>query len=282
MAEQILVQAVQPRARRRGLAWPLTLALLFVGLVTCVAIFGPIFATRSYHEIDLEAIDKSPCRSAWFGTDELGRDLFVRTCYGARISLFVGVSATLIDLIVGVVWGGCAAFAGGRIDGLMMRIADLLYSVPYLLVVILLTVVWGSGLLTIILAMTITGWINMARLVRGQVLQTKQMPFVSCARLLGASRWRILTRHLIPNATGPIIAMVTFTIPTAIFTEAFLSFVGLGIQAPIASWGVMVGDGLSALQYAPWRLLIPASLLCTTLFALHLIGDGIRDALDPS
>jgi oligopeptide transport system permease protein len=193
----------------------------------------------------------------------------------------VGITAALIDVLIGVLWGGSAALSGGKTDELMMRIADVLYGLPYLLVVIMLMVVMGSGLIPIIIAMTITGWINMARIVRGQVLQLKEQEFVMAAEVLGASFSRILLKHLLPNAMGPIIVTMTLTVPTAIFTEAFLSFLGLGVQAPVASWGTMASEGLPALRYYPWRLFFPAAFISITMLAFNLVGDGLRDALDP-
>ncbi len=252
------------------------LAMLFV-----MAIIGPNLTGFTYYETALELKNHSPSATYWFGTDDLGRDMFTRVWYGARISLFVGIVAAVIDVVIGIVWGGVAALMGGRVDELMMRFADILYGLPYLLVVIMLMVVLGAGLIPIIIAMTITGWINMARIVRGQILQLKEQEFVHAAVVLGASFWRILFKHLIPNAMGPIIVTMTLTIPTAIFVEAFLSFLGLGVQAPIASWGTMASDGLPAMKYYPWRLFFPVCFISTTMLAFNLVGDGLRDALDP-
>jgi len=255
----------------------------FCALVVLIfmAIVGPFLTPYTYYETHLHLKNEPPSAKFWFGTDELGRDLFTRVWWGARISLLVGIAASLIDLVIGVFYGSLAASFGGRIEELMMRIADILYSIPYLLVVILLMVVIGSGIGTIILALTITGWISMARIVRGQILQLKELDFIKAAQSLGASRLRILWRHLIPNAIGSIIITVTLTIPTAIFAEAFLSFLGLGVQAPIASWGTMANDGLPALRYYPWRLFFPAGFISITMLSFNLLGDGLRDAFDP-
>jgi oligopeptide transport system permease protein len=250
-------------------------------LLVIMAIFGPMMTKYDYATNDLINANQPPSKEHWFGTDELGRDVFARTWIGARISLFIGISAALIDLFIGVLWGGIAGFRGGRTDEIMMRIADILYGVPYLLLVILLMVVMEQGLTTMIIAMTITGWINMARIVRGQVLQLKNQEYVLAARTLGASTSRIMFKHLIPNTMGPILVTMTLTVPTAIFTEAFLSYLGLGVPAPLASWGTMASDGLPALQYYPWRLFFPATFICLTIFAFNVIGDGLRDALDP-
>lgn len=255
----------------------------FCALVILIfmAIIGPFLTPYTYYETHLHLKNEPPSSKFWFGTDELGRDLFTRVWWGARISLLVGITASCIDLIIGVFYGSLAASFGGKIEELMMRVADILYSIPYLLVVILLMVVIGSGIGTIILALTITGWISMARIVRGQILQLKELDFVKAAQSLGASRFRILWRHLIPNAIGSIIITVTLTIPTAIFAEAFLSFLGLGVQAPIASWGTMANDGLPALRYYPWRLFFPAGFISITMLSFNLLGDGLRDAFDP-
>lgn len=245
------------------------------------AIAGPFLSHHTYYETNLALKNAPPSLRFWFGTDDLGRDMFTRTCYGARISLFVGISAALIDLILGVLWGGVAALLGGKLDNLLMRIADILYAVPHLLVVIMLMVVMGSGLFPIIIALTITGWISMSRIVRGQLLQLKEQDYIQAAIALGAGKRRILFKHLIPNAMGPIIVTVTLTIPIAIFAEAFLSFLGLGVQAPMASWGTMASDGLPAMRYYPWRLFFPACFISFTMLAFNLVGDGLRDALDP-
>ena len=235
---------------------------------------------HSYDATELELKNQPPDARFWFGTDDLGRDLFTRVWIGARISLAIGVSAALLDLMIGVLWGGVAGLAGPPFDNLMMRTADILYSLPYLLVAILLLVMMGPGLLSLLAAMTAIGWITMARIVRGQTLQLKNQEFVLAAEALGAGFGRILTRHILPNALGPIIVTLTFTIPGAIFTEAFLSFLGLGVQAPLSSWGTMVSEGLPALSYYPWRLFFPGLFLSLTLLAFNLVGDGLRDAFD--
>jgi len=250
-------------------------------ILLLMAIFGPLFSSYSYYETHLHLKNQPPNSHFWLGTDELGRDLFTRCWWGARISLFVGITASIIDLIIGVLFGAIAASFGGKVDEWMMRCADVLCAIPYLLVVILLMVIIGSGITSIILALTLTGWVNMARIVRSQILQIKQLDYVTAAHALGASRKRILFRHLIPNAMAPIIVTLTLTIPSAIFAEAFLSFLGLGVQAPIASWGTMANDGLPALRYYPWRLFFPATLISLTMLSFNVLGDGLRDALDP-
>ncbi|WP_394137198.1 ABC transporter permease [Cytobacillus oceanisediminis] len=255
--------------------------LVLLGLLIFMAIFGPYMTPYDYASNDLSNKNQPPSSEHWFGTDDLGRDVFARTWEGARISIFIGVAAALIDLIIGVIWGGIAGYKGGRTDEFMMRFADILYGVPYLLLVILLMVVLGQGLTTMIIAMSITGWINMSRIVRGQVLSLKSQEYVLAAKTLGANTNRIMSKHLIPNSMGPILVTMTLTVPSAIFTEAFLSFLGLGLTPPLASWGTMANDGLPAMRYYPWRLFFPATFICLTIFAFNVVGDGLRDALDP-
>lgn len=259
--------------RRAALSLILTFSIL--------AIIIPWLSPYSYSEIHLELKNSPPCFRFWFGSDELGRDIFTRIWWGARISLFIGVAAALIDAVIGVLWGTFAAYFGGKTDECMMRLCDILYAIPYLLVVILLTVIRGSGLLTILIAMTCTGWITMARITRSQVLQIKELDYITAARSIGASSVRIVFYHIIPNAMGPIIATMTLTVPSAIFTEAFLSFIGLGIQAPAASWGVMVGDSINAMRYYPWRLIFPSAMITLTMLAFNILGNALLDKVDP-
>lgn len=250
-------------------------------LLIIMAAVGPSINEYTYQQQNLVMKNMPPSAEHWFGTDNLGRDLFTRTWYGARISLFVGITAALIDVIIGVIWGGVAGIYGGKVDEAMMRFCDILYGLPYMLVVVLLMVVLGQGIFTIIIAMTITGWIGMARIVRGEVLRLKEQEFVLASRTIGANSFRVLIKHLIPNALGPILVTLTLTIPNAIFTEAFLSFLGLGVQAPIASWGTMTSDGLDTLRYYPWQLFFPAAFISITMLAFNVLGDGLRDSLDP-
>lgn len=255
--------------------------IVLIVILAIMAIVGPLITPYDYKTTDLINSNQPPSADHWFGTDDLGRDVFTRVWNGAQISLFIGLAAAVIDLVIGVIWGGLSGYIGGRTDEYMMRFADILWAVPYLLMVILLMVVLGQGLGTMILAMTITGWINMARIVRGQVLQLKSQEYVMAAQTLGAKTSRIMSRHLIPNAMGPILITMTLTVPNAIFTESFLSYLGLGVQQPLASWGTMASEGLPALEYYPWRLFFPALFICLTIFAFNVIGDGMRDALDP-
>ncbi|MFN2747120.1 MULTISPECIES: ABC transporter permease [Bacillus] len=255
--------------------------LVILILIALMAIFAPMFSSFQYEETDLTNTNQPPSAEHWFGTDDLGRDVFVRTWVGARISLTIGLAAALIDVLIGVIWGAISGIRGGRTDEIMMRIADILWAIPSLLMTILLLVVMGKGLITMIVAMVITGWINMARIVRGQVLQLKNQEFVLASRTLGAKNSRIIRKHLLPNIMSPILVTMTLTVPTAIFYEAFLSYLGLGVPQPLASWGTMATDGVQGLEYYPWRLFFPATFICLTMFAFNVIGDGLRDALDP-
>ena len=256
--------------------------LVFLAFLIIMAIIGPSLSPNSIEEQSIMNQNMPPSSENWFGTDDLGRDVFARTWYGARVSLFVGIMAAMIDFFIGVIYGGIAGYKGGRTDHLMMRVIEVLYGLPYLLLVILLAVVMGPGLFTIIIALSVTGWIGMARIVRGQVLQIKNYEFVLASKTFGTKTRRIIRRNLLPNAMGPIIVQLTLTIPSAIFAEAFLSFLGLGIQAPHASWGGMLNDALGVILSGYWwRLFFPALFISLTMFAFNVVGDGLQDALDP-
>ncbi|OYT15539.1 MAG: peptide ABC transporter permease [Bacteroidetes bacterium 4572_77] len=220
-------------------------------------------------------------KSYLFGTDSLGRDVLARVLYGARISLFIALVATVVNFFIGVVYGGTSGYIGGKIDNMMMRIVDIISVIPLLLYVILLTVLIGTGLKSIIIAIGSVYWVGMARIVRGQVLSLKEQEYVLAARTLGASTTRIMFRHLIPNAMGPIIVAMTMMIPSAIFTEAFLSFIGLGVSPPVASWGTLASDALTGLRSYPYQLFYPSAAISITMLAFNFLGDGLRDALDP-
>ncbi|MCW6664840.1 ABC transporter permease [Aerococcaceae bacterium NML191219] len=249
-------------------------------LVAVLAIVVPMVSPFSFSD-QTKHFNQAPNATHWFGTDNLGRDIFVRVWVGARISLLIGMAAATIDLIIGVLWGSIAGILGGRVDTVMMRIADILTAIPYLLVVIMLLVVMDKGLLPMIVALSITGWVRMARIVRGEVLSIKNQEYVLAARTLGADSKHLIVKHLIPNAMGAIIVTMTLSIPAAIFTESFLSYLGLGVTPPMASWGTMASEGADALKTAPWRLFFPALLISVTIFAFNAVGDGLRDALDP-
>lgn len=266
------------RLRKNKLAMT---GLIIMIMIVFMAIFGPMMVDYDYETNDLMNTNMPPSSEHWFGTDDLGRDVFVRTWMGARISLIVGLAAAAIDLMIGVIYGGVMGYFGGRVDEFMNKFAEILYSIPYLLVTILLLVVFEPSLGTIILALTITGWINMSWIVRGEIMQLKNREFVLASRSMGAGAPRLLFRHLIPNALGPIIVTLTLSVPNAIFAESFLSFLGLGVQAPVASWGSMINDALSGWMYYPWRMLFPALFISLTMLAFNIFGDGLRDALDP-
>lgn len=256
-------------------------ALVILGLIIIASLVGPWISEYNYYSNDLLNTNQPPSTEHWFGTDDLGRDMFVRTWMGARISLVVGLAAACIDLLIGVIYGGIMGYFGGRVDEIMNKFSEILYSIPYLLVTILLLVVMEPSLGTIILALTITGWINMSWIVRGEIMQLKNREFVLASRSMGAGSGRLLFRHLLPNAVGPIIVTVTLSVPNAIFAEAFLSFLGLGVQAPIASLGSMINDALTGWLYYPWRMLFPAAVISLTMLCFNIFGDGLRDALDP-
>ena len=261
------------------------LAMLGLGIIVILilmAILAPIFSQYSYDAQSLKGRNLHPSSTHWFGTDGLGRDLWTRAWYGARISLLVGFLATGIEFIIGAIYGGISGSVGGKVDNIMMRIAEIFYSIPYMLIVILMMVLLGAGLMPMIIALVITGWIGTARLVRGQVLQLKENDYVKASEALGGSTLWKLRKHLIPNTMGPILVDLTLSVPSAIFAEATLSFLGLGISAPMASWGSMANDALTGLFTGDgYQLFFPAFLISLTMFGFNVFGDGLRDALDP-
>lgn len=272
------------RLKLNKLAMAGLVILIILGIMS---IIGPYMSDFSYYEQDYSAINLRPNKSYWFGTDELGRDLFSRVWLGTRYSLFIGIAAALIDFGIGVIYGGIAGMASKRVDAIMMRIAEVIYSIPYMLIVVLISVVFsstgaGTSMFVLILAMTITGWVPMANLVRGQVLQLKESEYSMASESLGASKSWILKKHIIPNTLGPILVNVTLTIPRAIFSEATLSFMSLGLQAPRPSLGTLVSDGLAVMPIGLfYQILIPAIIISLVMFSFNVLGDGLRDALDP-
>lgn len=247
-------------------------------LLVAMALLGPLVTPHTYFETHLACKNQPPSWQFWFGTDALGRDLFARVWYGARISLLVGGWSVLTDLAIGVPYGAMAALRGGWAEEAMMRLADILHSIPHLILVILLLLSFGPGLAALLLAMLLMSWIPMARIVRAQILQLKQREFFLGAIAVGARTPRLLLQHLLPNCSHQILATMTLHIPAAIFMESFLSFLGVGAQAPLASFGTLLADGLPALCYYPWRLLLPAFFLTLTLLSFHLIGESTRSA----
>jgi oligopeptide transport system permease protein len=271
------------RRRLRGNPAALTAAAVILG-IALLACVGPSVSPYRYDALDWQRLAASPqWHSAhWFGTDRLGRDLFVRTLYGVRISLLIGLLATAVSLVIGVTWGAVAGYLGGRTDELMMRCVDVLYALPYLFIVIIFSTTFGRGSLAgLLIAIGAVGWLTTARIVRGQTLALKRREFIEAARATGVGSAAIVLRHIVPNLIGPVAVYATLTIPQMILFESFLSFLGLGVQEPLASLGSLINGGAREMQSAPWMLLIPAAVLVLLLLCFNLIGDGLRDALDP-
>ena len=258
-------------------------SMVILSIIIFLAVFAPFLSDHPFDEVYWDYIQVGPdfANGFWFGTDENGRDLFVRTLYGARVSLAVGIIATTVSLIIGVTYGAIAGYMGGRIDNLMMRFVDVLYSLPFMFFVILLMVFFGRNIFLIFVALGAVEWLTMARIVRGQTLAIKKKEFIEAAHACGVPTYQIIFRHIIPNVLGPVIVYMTLTIPQVILTESFLSFLGLGVQEPLTSWGVLISEGAKVMESAPWMLLFPATFLAVTLFCFNFIGDGLRDALDP-
>jgi oligopeptide transport system permease protein len=263
--------------------------LVFVLFITIIAIIGPMLSKYNYYSQNFRIANQGPSSAHWLGTDKFGRDQFVRILYGARISLTIAYIASILNLVIGILYGSIAGYAGGNVDNIMMRIVDVIWSVPSMIYVILLMVILNKpdhpskdgGMSSIIIAMAISFWVVMARIVRSQIMALKEQEFVLAAKISGASSMRIILKHLIPNSMGPIIVTMTMSVPSAIFTEAFLSFIGLGISAPQASWGSLASDALDGYQLYPLQLFFPAMAICLTILAFNFLGDGLRDALDP-
>ncbi len=260
------------------------LALLGLGVLlamTLTALLTPWIAPYSYDAQNLALGATPPSAQHWLGTDTLGRDLLTRILYGSRVSLMVGFVATGVALSIGILYGTIAGYAGGRVDATMMRLVDIMYALPFMIFIILLMVVFGRNIVLLFFAIGAVEWLTMARIVRSQVQTLRQQEFIEAAVSLGLSRWLIVRRHLIPNTLGPVIVYTTLTIPGVILLEAFLSFLGLGIQPPQSSWGSLISAGVETMEEYPWLLLFPGLVLSITLFALNFLGDGLRDALDP-
>lgn len=272
-------------ARRRLMRNKAAVAsMVLLAAITVLAVLAPLLSPWAYDEPNWEVDFPGPPNAGyrhWFGTDGNGRDLFVRTLYGARVSLMVGILATAVSLVIGVTYGTAAGYFGGRTDHVMMRIVDILYALPFMFFVILLMVVFGRNIFLIFVALGAVEWLTMARIVRGQTLAVKQKEFIEAAHAIGVKPAVIILRHIIPNILGPVVVYMTLTVPEVILTESFLSFLGLGVQEPLTSWGVLISEGARQMESAPWLLAFPALFLAVTLFCFNFIGDGIRDALDP-
>ena len=265
------------RLRKNQLA---VFGLIALGIIAISCFIGPLLSPYGYEEQNLELGASAPGAAHWLGTDTLGRDLLVRLLSGGRVSIAVGLSATFVALTIGVVYGAVAGFFGGKRDAFMMRTVDIMYSLPFPIFVILLMVFFGRNIILLFVAIGAVEWLTMARIVRGQVMAVKKMEFIEAARSLGFGRRRIIFRHILPNILGPIIVYTTLTIPSVMLLEAFLSFLGLGVQPPMSSWGVLIKDGAEKMEEFWWLLVFPGTVFSLTLFSLNFLGDGLRDALD--
>ena len=252
----------------------------FVILLTLASFLAPLVAPDSYERQDLDLGATPPSHAHWFGTDQLGRDELSRVLYGGRISLAVGVAATLVSIVIGVLYGTISGYFGGRVDVVMMRVVDILYSLPFVMFVILLMVFFGRNIILLFMAIGAVQWLDMARIVRGQVLSLKKQEFIEAAHALGLRTRRIILRHMIPNVLGIVIIYSTLIVPSVMLLEAFLSFLGFGVQPPMSSWGTLINEGAKSMEEFPWLLIFPGLFFSVTLFSLNFLGDGLRDALD--
>ena len=259
------------------------ISLIILTLITVACIFGPMVLPHSYDDTDWDKMGIAPTLDNWhlFGTDELGRDLLVRTLMGGRISLMVGALGTIVSVALGILWGATAGFLGGKVDALMMRIVDMLYAIPYLLIAILMVTILGREFYLVVLTISAFSWMDMARVVRGQTLSIKSKEYVEAARAIGVPTWRIIFQHVVPNLLGIVVIYTSITLPGVILTESVLSFLGLGVQEPNTSWGVLIHDGANVMAATPWMILFPGAMLSIALYCFNFIGEGMRDALDP-
>ncbi|ENY73593.1 oligopeptide ABC transporter permease OppC [Aeromonas diversa] len=258
-------------------------SLIILAIISVAVIVGPHLSQYTFDDPDWNAMQSAPDMETghWFGTDSLGRDLFVRTLLGGRISLMVGIMGALVAVIIGTLYGAASGFIGGRVDSLMMRLLEVLNAFPFMFFVIMLVTFFGRNLALIFLAIGAVSWLDMARIVRGQTLSLKSKEFIEAAHVCGVSKWKIITRHIVPNVLGIVAVYATLLVPGMIMFESFLSFLGLGVQEPMTSWGALLDEGSKAMEVAPWQLLFPASFMVVTLFCFNFLGDGLRDALDP-
>ncbi|MDZ4371861.1 MAG: ABC transporter permease subunit, partial [Phenylobacterium sp.] len=288
MSEAVLHAPVRGRslwddARRRLLRNHASVASLAILIVLVLAaVFGPMLSPYAYDQVDKSDVWLPPLTNGrLLGSDALGRDLLVRLLVGLRVSLAIGLVATLVSLVIGVAWGAIAGYVGGKVDEAMMRVVDVLYSLPFIFFVILLTVTFGSNIVLIFVAIGAVEWLTMSRIVRGQTLTLKNKEFVEAARAAGLGRGGIILRHIVPNLLGPVVVYVTLTIPAVILAESFLSFLGLGVQPPMASLGTLISGGAQDMELAPWLLIFPSLAMVATLMCFNFVGDGLRDAIDP-
>ena len=265
------------RLRKNRLAVAGGLLLILIALFCLV---GPVFSPYGYEEDDIMTGAVPPSAQHWMGTDYNGRDLCTRVMVGGRVSFAVGLAATAVSLLIGVLYGAVAGYLGGRTDMVMMRIVDILYALPFTIFVILLLTLFGRNFVLLFFAIGAVEWLTMARIVRAQVMGLKRQEFIEACVAIGMPRRRIIVRHLVPNCLGPVVVYVTLTVPSVMLLEAFLSFLGLGVQPPMSSWGILIGDGAKAMEVAPWQLLFPGLFFSLTIFSLNALGDGLRDALD--
>ncbi|GEA52959.1 peptide ABC transporter permease [Vibrio inusitatus NBRC 102082] len=256
-------------------------SLVILVLITLSVIFLPMMAEFAYDDTDWYALHSAPSATHWFGTDSLGRDLYVRTLIGGRISLMVGVLGALVAVLIGTLYGATSGFIGGRTDRIMMRILEILYAVPFMFLVIVLVTFFGRNIVLIFVAIGAIAWLDMARIVRGQTLSLRSKEFIEAAHVSGVSNWKIITRHIVPNVLGIVAVYSTLLVPSMILTESFLSFLGLGVQEPMTSWGALLQEGANTMEVAIWQLMFPAAFMVVTLFCFNYVGDGLRDALDP-
>ena len=259
------------------------ISLIVLGLIALICLVGPWLLPHAYDDTDWNQMGIAPTWDHWhlFGTDELGRDLMVRTLIGGRISLTVGALATLVSVLLGVAWGAVAGFVGGKIDAIMMRIVDILYAIPYLLIAIMMVTILGRDFYLVVLTISAFSWMDMARVVRGQTLSIKSKEYIEAARAIGVPTYRIIFSHVVPNLLGIVVIYTSITVPSVILTESVLSFLGLGVQEPMTSWGVLIHDGANVMESSPWMIWFPGAALTLTLYCANFLGDGMRDALDP-
>jgi oligopeptide transport system permease protein len=283
--QEVKGRSLWANAAHRFMRNKAAVASVVIFCLIVIACYGaPYFGLRSPEDINYEMDSWAAPNfelGYFFGTDANYRDLFVRTLYGGQVSLLVGFTATFVSLVIGVIWGATAGFVGGRVDGFMMRIVDILYSIPFIFFVIMLTVVFGRAIVLIYVAIGAVSWLDMARIVRGQTISIRRKEYIEAAEASGVSTWRIITRHIIPNTLGPVVVYVTLTVPNVILTESFISFLGMGVQEPDSSWGTLVSESAVVMEMAPWAIIGTGAFLAVTLLCLNFIGDGMRDALDP-